>query len=241
MATRKSKINTVEVTEAVLYLRVSTEDQAESGLGLEDQETRCRAWAIARGYSVVAVHTDAGVSASTLNRPALERALADLCPGRILVSLKLDRMTRTVAHFPDLVSRIEGVGAKWAVVTEGVDTSTAQGELMLNLLLVFSQFERKLIGERTSAALQAKRVRGEFLGSVMYGYTLVDGALVANPGEQAVITFARSMRDQGHSLRVVAMALTREGFTTKRNGSWTAATVARITDPARTDTHAATA
>src|SRR5689334_22340398 len=114
-----------EVTEAVIYCRVSTDEQAKSGLGLEAQEARCRAWAAANGYDVAAVFVDEGASAKTLKRPELAKALAALKPGRVLVAYKLDRLTRTQADFPALAARVEAAGAEWATVEERFDTSTA--------------------------------------------------------------------------------------------------------------------
>lgn len=225
MTTRKS----AHSTGAVIYLRVSTDEQAKSGLGLEAQETRCRAWAEANGLEVVAVLVDDGVSAKTLKRPALENALALLQPGRVLIAYKLDRLTRTIADFPVLDARIKAVGGDWATVEEKFDTSTAMGRAVLSFVLTLSQLEREQTGERTSAALQAKKARGERLGAVPFGFDLgEDGSLTPNAHEQAAISFARGMKANGHSLRVIGAALMREGYRCKRGGTWGPSMVSRI-------------
>lgn len=224
-------------TEAIIYCRVSSDEQAKSGLGLESQEARCRAWATANGLEIAATYIDAGISAKTLQRPELEKALAALKPGRVLVSLKLDRLTRTQADFPILAARIEAAGGEWATVEERFDTSTAMGRAMLQIVLTFSQLEREVVGERTAAALAEKRVRGERLGTTPLGYdTLANGDVVENATEQATVARARALRAAGCTLRAIGAALTAEGRQTKRGGSWGPSAVSLLLAPRYVET-----
>ena len=101
-----------EIREAVIYQRVSSGDQSRTGLGLFDQEKRCRAWAEAQGLRVVAVHVDDGVSAKNLDRAGLRAAIASLRPGRILVALNLARLLRSVLDFPELQRMVESRGGE---------------------------------------------------------------------------------------------------------------------------------
>jgi site-specific DNA recombinase len=214
------------ITEAVIYLRVSTDEQAKSGLGLEAQEARCRAWAEANGYDVAAVFVDDGASARTLKRPELEKALAALKPGRVLVSYRLDRLTRTQADFPALAARVEAAGGEWATVEERFDTSTAMGRAMLQIVLTFSQLEREQTGERTAAALAAKKARGERLGSTPLGWiTEADGTVTVDPEEQATLRRARELRAAGHTFRAIGSMLMAEGHRSKRGGAWGPSTI----------------
>ncbi len=228
----KRKLIPTETGKAVVYCRVSTSEQADSGLGLESQRTKCEAFCVANGLEIAGVFVDAGVSAKTLDRPELRKALDALKPGFTLVALKLDRLTRTVADLAPLADRIEQAGAEWATVMDKFDTSTANGRLMLGLMLQLSQWEREVIGERTSSALQAKRSRKERLGTTPLGFrTTDDGQVIEDRDEQATVNRARELREQGLTLRQVAARLADEGHRTKRGGRWEAATVALLVKP----------
>lgn len=141
-------------TRAVAYVRVSTEKQADAGQSLEAQQAKLAAYASLYELELVEVVVDAGVSAKTLNRPGLQRALAMLESGAAdaLVVVKLDRLTRSVRDLGELV---EGVfaekGAALLSVSEQIDTRSAAGRLVLNVLASVSQWEREAIGERTAA------------------------------------------------------------------------------------------
>jgi DNA invertase Pin-like site-specific DNA recombinase len=217
---------------AIGYVRVSSAEQAESGLSLEAQEKRVRAYAELYGLTLVDVIVDAGVSAKTLERPGLERALGMLRSGAAtgLVVAKLDRLTRSVKDLGELVETYFEDG-KWALmsVSENIDTRSASGRLILNILASVAQWEREAIGERTSAALQEKKSRGERVGSVPYGYVLGnDGKLQAVPEEQGVILEARRLREEGLSLRDVSQELALGGKVSRGARPFTAEQVRRM-------------
>jgi DNA invertase Pin-like site-specific DNA recombinase len=156
----------------VAYCRVSTEEQAISGLGLAAQEEAIRAECGRRGLPLVAVHTDAGMSGKTLTRPALTVALTalDAGAGSVLMVSKLDRLTRSVHDATGLMLAADRGG--WGLVAldapdapdAPVDTTTPQGAAMAQVLAVFAELERRLIGERTKAALAVRRSQGVRLG-----------------------------------------------------------------------------
>jgi site-specific DNA recombinase len=133
-----------------LYARVSTEDQAREGVSLEAQVARLKAYAEAMrlGEEVRAV-IDQGVSAKSLDRPALAELLVDCKAKRVstVVCLKLDRLTRSVRDLSDLLDLFEKNGVALCSLSESLDTSTASGRLMLNLLASVSQWEREAIAE----------------------------------------------------------------------------------------------
>jgi len=156
-----------QTIEAVGYVRVSTSEQADSGLSLEAQRSRITALCEANGWTLLSILEDPGLSAKTITRPGLQEALELLCPGRVLVCLKLDRLTRSLADFIDLDRLLVQKRAEFASVQERIDTTTATGRLMRDLIVRLSQWEREVIGERTRAALQVKKDRKERLGSSM--------------------------------------------------------------------------
>ena len=152
---------------ALGYVRVSTAEQAGSGLGMAAQQQTIAAACAERGWELAGVHVDAGVSAATRSRPALDTALAALAdPARHadrLVVAKLDRLARSLSHYAQLVEQARAQG--WHLVAlDTPEASTAQGEAMQAITAVFAQLERRLISERTREALAAARARGVQLG-----------------------------------------------------------------------------
>lgn len=223
----------VEITEAVGYIRVSTEEQAEGGLSLETQRSRITAYADMMGWQMVKVFEDAGISGKTLDRPSLHSALRSLQPGRAMIVFKLDRLTRSVKHIYELVETIDSTGGNWVSVMEQIDTSSATGRLMLGLIVQLSQWERETIAERTATVLADKKKRRERLGTTPLGYRTIETEsggkkLEADPEEQETVRLARELRTGGLSFRRIAAILCEAGRSTKRGGKWEAATVARL-------------
>jgi DNA invertase Pin-like site-specific DNA recombinase len=215
---------------AIGYLRVSTEEQAASGLGLEAQEKRVRGYAELYELELVDVIVDAGVSAKTLERPGLARALERLDQGeaQVLLVAKLDRLTRSVVDLGELFERFGPDGAELVSVAENVDTRSAAGRLVLNVLVSVAQWEREAIAERTRAALEAKRARGERAGAIPFGYRLEKGVLIIEDhDEQVALLLMREHRAAGRSLNAIAQELTRRGYR-PRGRAWRPSSVRAI-------------
>ena len=209
---------------AIGYARVSTDKQADRGVSLDAQREKLAAYATLYELELVAVEVDAGESAKSLARPGLQRALAALHRGEAeaLVVVKLDRLTRSVKDLAELLERSRREGWQLVSVSEHLDTGTAAGRLVLNVLMAVAQWEREAVGERTAAALAHKRARGEYTGGrVPFGYRLApDGvALVEDPNEQEVIALARELRRRGWSLRRIGRELEARGLM-PRSGQW---------------------
>jgi site-specific DNA recombinase len=159
------------------YVRVSSEGQATEGVSLDAQRTKLAAYCLAMDLELVALEADEGVSAKTLRRPGLQRALAALEEGRadaVLVT-KLDRLTRSVRDLGDLVERYFG-GERWSLLSVGdsIDTKTAAGRLVLNVLVSVAQWEREATGERTRDALAEVKRQGGTLGADALGWRRVE-------------------------------------------------------------------
>ena len=198
------------------YVRVSTEEQASHGVSLAAQEAKIRAYADLFGHELTEVIVDGGQSAKSLTRPGLQQALAALKTGQAegLLIAKLDRLTRSVRDLGDL---LEAYFQKFALMSVGeqVDTSTAGGRMMLNLMTVMSQWEREIIGERTSAALQHLKAQGVKLGA----------PALESP---EVLARVRELRGEGKTFREIARILTNEGAKTLKGGAWFSSTVQRL-------------
>lgn len=206
-----------EIKRVVGYIRVSTREQAGSGLGLDDQRAKIRSEAEHRGWEVEIIE-DKAVSGKNLDRRGMRTALRLLARGEAdaLLVAKLDRVTRSLKDFADLMETARRQG--WAVIALdlGVDTTTAAGEMMANVLATFAQYERRLIGERTRDALAAARERGTRLGRP-----------VTVPGE--VERSIRNLRATGKTLREIAEHLNVENVPTAQGGArWHASTVRGI-------------
>jgi len=212
----------MEPTRTVAYLRVSTDKQAERGLSLEAQRVKAIAYAQLYDLDLVDIIVDAGASAKTLTRPGLQRALSALRTGdadAILV-VKLDRLTRSVHDLGVLLDDYF-TDPRWALlsVSENIDTRSAAGRLVLNVLASVAQWEREAIGERTKAAMAMKRDRGQYTGGrPPYGWHLArDGrTLEVDPAEQTVIAEAINLRARGLSLRQVVADLDRRGMRSRQ-------------------------
>jgi DNA invertase Pin-like site-specific DNA recombinase len=148
-----------------------------------------------------------------------------------LLVVKLDRLTRSVRDLADLVDGYFAKRAALLSVSEQIDTRSAAGRLVLNVLSSVGQWEREAIGERTAAAMQHKQSKGEFIGGAApYGYALADDgvALVPVPAEQDVIAAARSLRQHGASLRAVAATLAERGMVSRTGRAFDPKQVARM-------------
>lgn len=217
---------------AIGYLRCSTEEQATSGLGLEAQEDRVRGFAKLYDLELVDVIVDAGVSAKTLERPGLARALERLRRGGAdaLLVAKLDRLTRSVADLGKLIDK--HFSTKQLIsVAEQVDTRSAGGRLVLNVLMSVAQWEREAIAERTSAALQAKKRRGERVGGIPFGYRLAGAVLLEERGEQAALMLMKTHRELGQSFGAIARTLAERGYPC-RGSRWRPQSVKTILESA---------
>lgn len=210
--------------KAIGYIRVSTTEQAESGLGLDAQRQAIESEAQRRGWQVEWVE-DAGYSAKSLDRPGLTHALEALRRGHAeaLVLARLDRLSRSMLDFATVMEDARGQG--WALVSVdlGVGMTTPSGRLLANVFAAFAEFERELIRQRTRDTLTAAKARGQRLG---------------RPREtpDAVVAQVVDLHTEGLSLRTIAAALTDKGVPTTRSApQWRASSVRRILNGHRLD------
>jgi DNA invertase Pin-like site-specific DNA recombinase len=190
------------------YVRVSSEEQADSRAGLEAQRAAILRECERRGWEIVEVIEDAGFSAKDLKRPGVRAALAELERGRAdgLVVAKLDRLSRSMLDFTAVMAKAQKQG--WALVALdcAVDTTTPAGEAMAHVLATFAQFERRLIGQRTREALAMKRKQGVRLGRPQS----ISPKLARR---------IRLMRSRGLTLQAICDKLNAEGVPTPRGGT----------------------
>jgi site-specific DNA recombinase len=213
--------------KSIGYVRVSTEDQAREGVSLDAQEARIAAYGAAMGWSVSEVVRDAGESAKSLKRPGIVNLLADVRAGSVerIVVAKLDRLTRSVRDLAELIELCAKHDVALVSIGETLDTSSAAGRLVVNMLGVVAQWEREAIGERTATSLGHKRRQRRAYSPTPFGYRRDGDVLVPDRLEQVALREARQMDRSGASFREIGAMLTARGAQPKRGRKWHASSV----------------
>lgn len=203
------------------YVRVSTSEQGSSGLGLRAQRDAIRAASSAPSWTLVGLREEVASGARADNRPVLAELLASMRRGELdgIVVAKLDRLSRSLADFADLLARARREGWNLVALDLGVDLSTPHGEFLAGVMASVAQWERRIIGQRTSEALRAlprERRNGRPCFS------------------EDVRVRARALRDRGLTLQGIVEALEAEGVRPPRGGSrLRASTVSRLLEEVR--------
>ena len=224
------------------YLRVSTDRQAEHGLGLDVQRATIKEWAKANGHRIVLWAQDAGVSGSNgLDaREGLFDAISSVQDESAegIVVYKLDRLARDFVLQETLLSMVWKAGGRVYSCSAGEDgfldpeneSDDPSRTMVRQILGVIAEYERSMIRMRMRAGKLAKRARGGYIGGrVPFGYELGDdGALAESEIEQAALLRMVDLRAEGATLRAICDILTAEGFETKHGGIWQTATVGQI-------------
>ena len=218
---------------AIGYVRVSTEDQAKEGVSLDNQKAKIEAYCQLKDLELLEIIEDAGISAKNLRRPGVQKVLLMDRKKQVdaIVVYKLDRIFRSTVDALETTKMFDKWGVSFHSIEETLDTQSAMGRFFFTLTAALAEMERRIIGERTKAALSHKRSRNEKTGGdVPYGYDLTPaGLLIKNHTEQKVIRLIRRLNRDGYSLRKICRELEREGHLTKRgNPIWHPKTISRI-------------
>jgi DNA invertase Pin-like site-specific DNA recombinase len=207
-----------------IYTRKSTEEGLDQDFNsLQAQREACAAYIASQkgeGWRLLPEHyDDGGVSGGTLERPALQRLLADMEARKVdlIVVYKVDRLTRSLADFAKLVEQFDASGASFVSVTQQFNTATSMGRLTLNVLLSFAQFEREVTAERIRDKIAASKRKGLWMGGLVpLGYDARERSLVINEAEaRTVRTIFQLYLDLG-SVRRVKEEVDRRGLITKK-------------------------
>jgi DNA invertase Pin-like site-specific DNA recombinase len=211
-----------------IYTRKSSEEGLDQEFNsLQAQREACEAFITSQRHEgwvcLPKAYDDGGFSGATMERPALQRLLADIAAARvdIVVVYKIDRLTRSLTNFAKIVEILDAKGASFVSVTQQFNTTTSMGRLTLNILLSFAQFEREVIGERIRDKIAASKKKGMWMGGVPpLGYRAHDRKLVIVDGEAEIVrTIFRRYAELG-SVRLLKEELEARGIKSK---SWTSA------------------
>lgn len=203
--------------KAIGYMRVSTEEQGDSRAGLEAQEAAIRDEITRRGWDLLDLRYDVASGGSMRKRDQLGLTLRDLAAGNAdtLVVAKLDRLSRSMMDFATMMETANREGWALSVIDLGVDTTTANGRLMMHVLSALAEWERAMISDRTKAALKAVQARGTRVGR-------------KSNIDPETLRLISALRSSGLSWQKVADALAAEDVPTSQGGQWHAATVRRL-------------
>jgi site-specific DNA recombinase len=233
---KRSTSKTHDQNSAVLYLRVSTQEQASEGISLQAQEAKLRAYCQMRGLEIIGVICDAGVSGA---KPLHTREGGQMIPATIkrgavahIVSYKLDRLFRDCADCLTVTKEWDKKNVALHLVDLGgqtLDTSSAMGRFFLTVMAGAAELERNLIAERTTEALGYKKSQGERAGELPYGFQEgPDGKLIEHAGEQATIATIRQYRAEGLSLRAIVVAAAKAGLLSRADKPFQLTQIVRI-------------
>lgn len=203
---------------AVGYVRVSTVEQANSGAGLAAQRAAIERACTDRGWPLLDVLVDAGVSGKTQARPGLDAALSllETRAASVLVVAKLDRLSRSMRDLVNLLDRARASTWQLLALDVGLDTTSPHGEFHAHLIAAVAQLERRLISERTREALAAKAAQGVIIGRP---------SMVSPHVVRRIVT----ERAAGRTLQAIADTLNTDGIATTRGApTWERSTVHRI-------------
>jgi site-specific DNA recombinase len=206
-----------------IYTRKSTEEGLEQEFNtLHAQREACAAFVTSQrgeGWKVLStVYDDGGFSGGNMERPALQRLLADVAERRIdiVVVYKVDRLTRSLSDFAKIVEQFDAHGVSFVSVTQQFNTTSSMGRLTLNILLSFAQFEREITGERIRDKIAASKRKGMWMGgNVPLGYEIKDRKLVINTDEAKTVTLIYRRYLELGSVRLLQEELSRQGVYSK--------------------------
>ena len=214
-----------------IYVRVSTDDQRDNGYSIDSQLRMIKEYCEKNDYSIVDVYNDAGHSGKDLMRPEMQRLLADIKSKKIdkLIAIKVDRLTRNNYDGFWLLNYCEEHDVKIELILEPYDVSTANGEMIFGMNLVFGQRERKEIGARTKRAMEEMALEKIHPSKAPYGYirNKETGHLEIDPIEAQVVKEIFGLCKQGKSTRSIATIM-KDNNAYLKQGKWASDRIYKI-------------
>jgi site-specific DNA recombinase len=218
------------MVKVAIYTRVSTEDQAKEGFSLEAQKERLESYCEAQGWEITARYTDDGHSGRSTSRPAYRRMMEERKDWDLILVMKMDRIHRNSKNFMIMMENLERWGKKFTSMTESLDTSTAVGRFVVDIIQRIAQLESEQIGERTYMGMAQK---ADSFGGIMgfyppFGYHYSEGKLAPLDEEAATVSAMYQAYLTGDAMGTIAWRLNQQGILTKRGNRWTVWSVSHI-------------
>ena len=212
-----------------LYMRVSTEDQAREGFSLPEQKERLESFCKFKGYEIIDYYQDAGISAKTGNhRPEFERLKDDIKTKKLntIVALKLDRITRSIYDWENLMTFLDENDAYLDCVNDEINTTSANGKMISRLLMSVSQNEIERTSERTKIGLAGAIKSGHIPHVAPLGYKHEDKRLVIDYSTKDIVVRIFDLYYNGYSYQKISNLFNEEKVLGKDN--WRDSTIVTI-------------
>ncbi len=215
---------------AALYVRVSTEDQANEGFSLDAQTKRLKAYCNVRGWEVNDIYRDEGFSGRNTDRPEYQRMMIESKEWDVLLVLKMDRIHRNSVNFTLMMDELRKKGKEFNSVQEKFDTTTAMGRFVMDIMQRIAQLESEQIGERVKIGMtrKAQSSTGNLGSGHPFGYTYNHGKLEVIDNEADVVREIYSLYLHGNSMSSIADTLNNRMIPAKRSGRWNKQSVCKI-------------
>lgn len=212
-----------------IYIRVSTEEQAQEGYSIKAQISRLEAYALSQGWTIVKTYIDDGQSAKDMKRTDLQKMMKEIEKGLFdcVLVYRLDRLTRSVLDLYTMLNFFEEHGVKFKSATEVYDTTTAMGRLFITLVAALAQWERENMGERIRMGLNQKAKEGKWAINVPpVGFDRDGDFLKINEKEANIVREIFNTYLTGlYGMTKIAKMMNHKGYRSKAGVSWKTATI----------------
>lgn len=213
---------------AALYVRVSTDEQADEGYSLDAQISALKDYCEIQDIEIAGIYRDDGFSGRKTNRPAYRRMIEEIDNWDKIIVLKMDRIHRNSRNFMDMMDMLEKHGKKFESTTESIDTDNAMGRFVVDMMQRIAQLESEQIGERTHFGMREKAESMDTSDSPKrtmgftppFGYELYEGALKSCESEMIVVKEIFSMYSSGRTIDSICYELNGEGTLTRKGNPW---------------------
>jgi len=219
-----------KLIRVAIYTRVSTEDQAKEGFSLDAQLEKLRAYCKARDWMIEGEYIDDGYSGRKTKRPAYTSMMEKIDLWDALLVLKMDRIHRNSKNFMFMMEDLNKKGKEFVSMMESLDTSTAMGRFVMDIIQRIAQLESEQIGERVYIGMEQKaKINGGVLGfNIPYGYEYTNGKLQLNLNEAATVKEMFSWYLSGKSIGDITKLLNDAKLPTKKGRLWAKKTISTI-------------
>jgi site-specific DNA recombinase len=218
------------IVRAAIYTRVSTEDQAKEGFSLDAQLEKLRSYCKARDWVIGGEYIDDGYSGRYVKRPAYKLMMDEMDKWDTILVIKMDRIHRNSKNFMLMMEQLKKSGKEFVSMTESLDTSTAMGRFVMDIIQRIAQLESEQIGERVYVGMEQKaRTNGGILGfNIPYGYNYNNGKLEVNDSEALHVKYIFDNYINRLSMKKIAELLNQKNIPTKLDKIWAPQTVSLI-------------
>lgn len=221
--------------KVALYVRVSTEEQAEEGYSINGQISILSEYCKNNGYEIVSIYKDEGVSGKSINRPSLKQLLIDSESNqfKMVMVWKISRISRIQLDFLNIIDQLEKNDVSFFSYSENIDASTPTGKAMLQMMGSFAELERNITLENVKMGMTQRAKEGKWNGGSMLGYSSSNKQLIIVEHEANIVRHIFDLYVSGKGYKAIANQLNHEGYKTKRNKEFSINSIrAIITNPA---------